>query len=205
MSFVMELTTVCLLLTALVLSTASTVSTAADCTGKNCVLENPLGKESHLFHRLEDALVKNSEFLYSLQESLFSKQRYVQSIHIVACVTMATAGQQNYSKMEDKYEHERSPNSSFGYFNCWHYQWTCSAMLDLISLEQLVTIENVITPNIIWYTLGHHTDNSESKVKLSLHLDTVGYQPSESELSQTLAKVLGWVSECLVPLLRTQC
>ena len=187
MAFVKGTTGVCLLLlTTLKISFASTV---ADSNGTG-TLKSTMN-ESYLFHALEESLIKQTESLYSLRECLLSKHNHVLSIHIVACVTMATFGMQNCSYTENMYEPERDASSSCVCSKCFDYQWSGSAVLDSISLEQLVTIDNVLAANMIWYTIG--TFQSYCKVKSCLHLDKVRYQPSELELSQTLAKVLRWV------------
>ena len=156
-------------------------STAADSKGNETSVDG-----SYLFHTLEDALIKETDSLYTLRECLLSKHNHVLSIHIVACVAMAT---QNCSSTENVHEPVADSSSSCVSSKCFDYQWSSSAVLDSISLEQLVTIDNALAANMIWYTVGI----LQSKVKLHLHLDKVRYQPSELELSETLAKVLRWV------------
>ena len=145
--------------------------------------------ELHLFHSLEDALVKDSKSLYSLQQALFSKFNHV-SIKITSCITVSIVGKKNYGKEEDECKRARVANSSCNYSKCLDFQWTSSAVLDSISLEELVTLDNVAIANLLWYIeSGYH-----NKANISLFLEEVGHQPSELELSQTLAKVLSWVS-----------
>ena len=176
---------VCLLLLATL--EISSASTAAD--GKENETSANVIHGSYLFHTLEDALIKDTDSLYALRESLLSKHNHVLSIHIVACVAMAT---QNCSSTENVHEPVADSSSSCVSSKCFDYQWSSSAMLDSISLEQLVTIDNAIAANMIWYIVGNH--HYQRKVKLCFHLDKVSYQPSDLELSQTLAKVLRWVS-----------
>ena len=184
MTFVKGLAGVCLLL--LATPEISSASTATDGKGSGNETSANVIHGSYLFLTLEDALIKETESLYTLRESLLSKHNHVLSVHIVACVTMAT---QNCSSTENVHESETGSSSSCVCSKCFDYQWSSSAVLDSISLEQLVTIDNSLAPVLIWYITGRF----QSKVKLCLHLDKVRYQPSDLELSQTLAKVLRWV------------
>ena len=182
MTLVIGMGGVCLLLLATL--EISSASTAAD--GKGNETSANVIHGSYLFHTLEDALIKETESLYALRESLLSKHNHVLSVRIVACVTMAT---QNCSSTENVHESETGSSSSCVCSKCFDYQWSSSAVLDSISLEQLVMIDNSLAPLLIWYIVGRF----QNEVKMCLHLDKVRYQPSDLELSQTLAKVLRWV------------
>ena len=126
----------------------------------------------------------DSNVMYIMQE-VFVPSRIVPRnvIHLHVCVTVGSvqpAGCDNSSLLGGQ--------SNFSY--CRDFQWTSSALLDLISIDQLLILDNVIS---LWaFRLTDHL----SHIGVPLHIDTLPCETTEDDILAALMQLLPWVCIC---------
>ena len=106
------------------------------------VQSNPHIAPQVIYQKLEDALSADKGVLYRMQVAFFPFQSLSQDlVYLNVCVTVDV-------------QHENCDNfslpggqSNFSY--CQDFQWSSSALSDLISIDQLVILDNVISESII--------------------------------------------------------
>ena len=136
-----------------------------------------------VYQRLEHALITNSEVRWLMQHKFFPSQGLspnkiffyvnvtIESMLLVSC-------------------DERSPvltgkTMNFSYYQ--EFQWSSSPLLDLISVDQLLILDNVIIVTI-YNAIEHH-----QFLPVSLHIDTLPCNTSEDDLLEVLMRILPWV------------
>ena len=138
-----------------------------------------------LHQRLEASLVSDSQMLYSLQQAFFPLHRTVSpAISIKVCIKVGELQSENCSREG----HSGEPAFSSGK-KCWWYVWTSSALLSLITADELLAFENIIfftVYSIIGPSMSHAID-------LILQPESLPCMPSLSEMETTLTTLLSWV------------
>ena len=145
-----------------------------------------------LYQKLEGALINNPKVLFQLKEMFFSVSgshtQEVQILHLHVCVRVGTT--------EVFQSPETSANSSNGTHtstHCWNFRWSASALLNLITVDQLMTIDFVYVYFVYQHirgTTGHHNIN----IKLNAVLLPCMHKPSENHLKGALIHLFTWVS-----------
>ena len=126
-----------------------------------------------VYQKLEHALITDSEVGHLLQDTFFPSQGLPQDlIFISVSVTIDSM----------------LPNApvNFSYFQ--KFQWCSSPLLSLISIDQLLILDNVISERIYRITQHHGFLN------ILLHIDTLPCNTSEDDMLEALMQLLPWVS-----------
>ena len=79
--------------------------------------------------------------------------------------------------------------SNFTY--CQRFQWSSSALVDLISVDQLLILDNVISYNVF------HIIEHRGGVDVPLHIDTLPCETTEDDILAALMQLLPWVGICI--------
>ena len=137
---------------------------------------------SHVvYHKLEDALISDSSLLYMMQEIFISSKMLPHDlVFLRVCVTVGSM------------QHGSCDNSSLlggqrNFTYCRTFQWSSSALVDLISVEQLLILDNVITYSV-FRIIQHH-----GHVHVPLHIDTLPCETTEDDILAALMQILPWV------------
>ena len=134
-----------------------------------------------IYQKLEDALIADKGVLYHMQEVFFPSQSLSQDlVYLNICVTVGNV------------QHENCDNSSLsgGQSNlsyCQWFQWSSSALSNLISIDQLVILDNVISESIIriiWH---------RKYLEVELQIDTLPCGTAEDDMLAALMQLLPWV------------
>ena len=131
-----------------------------------------------LHQKLERALINNSRALLKMKQNFFpvvsSHIQEVQILHLHVCVRVMGSG--SISNENDSSIH------------CWNFKWSASALLSLISIDQLLVFDFLYVDTIysaIQLSMLYKT------VSITLNIDCMY---SESELEEALVQLLSWVS-----------
>ena len=138
-----------------------------------------------VYHKLEDALIGDSSLLHLMQEVFIpSKILPHDLVHLNVCVTVGSVlpGDCDNSSL-------LGGQNNFTY--CQKFQWSSSVLVDLISLDQLLILDNVIGYNI--FIVIVHTRN----IDVPLHIDTLPCETTEDDILTALMQLLPWVCICL--------
>ena len=76
--------------------------------------------------------------------------------------------------------------SNFSY--CQKFQWSSSALVDRISTDQLLILDNVISKNII------HVIEQQKYMAVPLQIDTLSCDIRVDDILTALMRLLPWVS-----------
>ena len=126
-----------------------------------------------LHQKLEDSLSMNHKVLYQMYEAFFLSQNLPPDwLYLHVCVTVGS-------------EHPRSCESNFKY--CQTFQWSSSALVDVISFDQLLIMDNVISECII------HTIDHQIYLSVPLHIDNLPCGITEDDILPVLMQLLSWV------------
>ena len=138
-----------------------------------------------LYHKLEDALVSDSSLLYMMQEVFISSKIFPHNlVRLQVCVTV------------DRVLPGDCDNSSlFGGQNnftyCQWFQWSSSALVNLISIDQLLILDNVISHNVF------RTTQHRGYIDVTLHVDALPCKTTEDDILAGLMQLLPWVGICI--------
>ena len=114
-----------------------------------------------IYQKLEDALIADKSVLYLMQQVFFLSQSLSQDlVYLNVCVTVG------------KVQHESCDNSSLpggqsNFTYCQYFQWSSSALVNLISIDQFFVLDNVISESII-HTIFHRKYSD-----VPLHIDAL--------------------------------
>ena len=134
-----------------------------------------------VYHKLEDALISDSSLLYLMQEIFIpSKILPHNLVHLNVCVTV---GNVQY----ESYDNSSLPGGQCNFTYCQKFQWSSSGLVDLISVDQLLILDNVIT-YIVFQIIEHRR-----AVFFPLHIDTLPCETTEDDILAALMQLLPWV------------
>ena len=144
-------------------------------------------KNHILYQKLEDALTGNKTALYEMQEAFFpltGSARDVVYLHV--CVAVWSVQPVSYNN-----------SSCFGGQNnftyCQRFQWSSSALVDLISVDQLLILDNILSEIII------HVIEHQEYMELPLHIYNLPYDIKEDDILSGLMRLLPWVCILIFP------
>ena len=134
------------------------------------VQSNPHMTPQVIYQKLEDALIADKGVQYHMQEAFFPSQSLSQDlVYLNVCVTVGGVQHENcvnFSLPGDQ--------SNFSY--CQDFQWSSSALSNLISIDQLVILDNVISESIIcivWH---------RKHLEVNLQIDTFPCETTEDDI-----------------------
>ena len=132
--------------------------------------------------KLENALVTDREVLYLLQEALFPSQGLNRGdwLDLATCVMVDSVQSENCET-----SHFSGEQSNFTY--CQHFEWSSSALLDLIPYDQLFVLDNVVGEVIF------HLIQRRDFIYIPLHIDTLPCGATEDDMRNALLRILSWV------------
>ena len=136
--------------------------------------------------KLEDALIANSSLQYMMQEVFLTSKILPQNmVHLHVCVT---AGSVQPGSCDN--------SSLFGGQNnftyCQWFQWSSSALVNLISIDQLLILDNIISYNVF-----HLIEHRES-VDVPLQIDALPCEIKQENILAALMQLLPWVCLCIL-------
>ena len=140
-----------------------------------------------LYQKLERALINNFTTLLQMKRKFFpvfdNHIQEVQVLHLHVCVRVTD---QVKSSGSTSISNENEPS-----IHCWNFKWSVSALLNLISIDQLMAFDFVYVDTIysqIQRSMAHKT------VSITLSTDLPPCTSSESDLQEALVQLLSWVS-----------
>ena len=74
---------------------------------------------------------------------------------------------------------------------CQKFQWSSSALVDLISVDQLLILDNVLSYS------DFHTIEHRECIYFPLHIDTLPCESTKDEILAALMQLLPWVCVCM--------
>ena len=134
-----------------------------------------------IYQKLEDALIADKSVLYMMQEAFFPSQSLSQDlVYLNVCVTVGSMqpGSCDNSSL-------LGGQSNFTY--CQYFQWSSSALVNLISVDQLFVLDSVISENII------HSIFHWKYLHVPLHIDALPCETTEDDILGALMQLLPWV------------
>lgn len=140
-----------------------------------------------LHHMMEAALLRNNQTIYDIQERFLNskymaKNKFTYLHFHNTCLTV--------DKLDCPLNQSSTGFLSGSYHRCWEFQWTDSALIDLISediISLLDPISGQIRKTFILLTKGHSIYNLHIHLKRPLCI-------KENALMDEFLKVLSWVS-----------
>ena len=134
------------------------------------------------YQKLEKSLIQNCFYLHQLQETFFPSQNLPpDSVHLHICVTVGSAQPGNC-------DNSLLPGGQGNFSYCREFQWSRSVLLNLISDDQLLVLDNVIIRRI------NHVITHQAVLKVPLQIDTLQCDVTEDDILEALMQLLPWVS-----------
>ena len=144
-----------------------------------------------VYQKLENALVTNHEVLYLLQEALFPSQGLNRGdwLDLATCVMVDSVQDEICEK-----SHFSGEQRNFTY--CRNFEWSSSALVDLIPYDQLFVLDNVLGEVIF------HLIQRRDFIYIPLHIDSLPCGTTEDDLRNALLRLLSWVCTYSVYLIK---
>ena len=134
------------------------------------------------YQKLEKSLIQNGFVLHQLQETFFPSQNLPpDSVRLHVCVTIGSVQPRNCDNSS-----LTGGEGNFSY--CQKFQWSRSVLLNLISEDQLLVLDNVIIRRI------NHVITHQAVLKLALQIDILSCDITEDDILEALMQLLPWVS-----------
>ena len=141
-------------------------------------------KNDLLYQKLETALINNSKALLEMKLKFFpSFQPHIQEVqilHLHVCM-----------RVMDQFTTFTISNENDSSILCWNFKWSASALLSLISIDQLIALDFPYV-NMIYSSIQRSMAHKAISITLSAGL--LPCMPSKGELQEALAQLLSWVS-----------
>ena len=137
-----------------------------------------------LYQKLETALISNFKALLEMKLKFFpSFQNHIQEVqilHLNVCVRVMNHFKISRSNISNE-------NDSVA---CWNFKWSASALLSVISTDQLM-IFDFIYVDIIYSAIQGNMAHKD--ITITLKTDLLPCMSSQSELQEALVQLLSWV------------
>ena len=141
-----------------------------------------------LYQKLERALINNSRALLQMKQIFFpvvsTHIQEVQILHLHVCVRVM-------GQFESFWSITNISTDSDPRIHCWDFKWSASAVLSMISIDQLMAFD-FISVDMIYSAIEKSTTHKTVNVTISTSL--LPCMPSESDLQEALLQLLSWVS-----------
>ena len=134
-----------------------------------------------IYQKLKDALIADSDVLYLMQQTFFPSESLSQDlIYISICVTVGSEQPASCNNSSLSGGHN---NLSY----CQRFQWSSSPLVEFISIDQLLIMDNVISESIV--RIFEHRES----VNVSFKIDTLPCESTEDDILAALMQLLPWV------------
>ena len=101
-------------------------------------------------------------------------------VYLHACVTVGNV-------LPGDCDNSSLPGGQSNFRYCQWFQWGSSALVDLISVDQLLILDNVISYNV--FLIIEH----RGRVDVPLYIDTLPCETTEDDILAALMQILPWV------------
>ena len=139
-------------------------------------------KNHIVYQKLEDTLTGNKTALYEIQKAFFplkGSSRDVVYLHV--CVAVGSVQQPG------SYDNSSLTGGQSNFTYCQRFQWSSSALVDLISVDQLLILDNILSEDII-HVIEHH-----EYMEFPLHIYNLPYDIKDDDILEALMRLLPWV------------
>ena len=154
---------------------------------------NPPVAPQVVYLKIKDTLIADSIVLYLMQEAFFPYHSLSRDlIYLNVCVT---AGGVQPGICDNTSLFGEQNNFSY----CQYFQWSSSALLNFISFDQLLILDNVISESIIRIIMHREY------IDVPLHIGTVPCETTEDDILAALMQVLPWVCISCLQAKRNMC
>ena len=137
-----------------------------------------------LYQKLEKALINNSKALLEIKQKFFPGfQPHIQEVQILRMHVCM--------RVMDQFTTFTISNENDSSILCWNFKWSASALLSLISIDQLMAFDFPYVDMIyseIQMSMNHKI------ISITLSTGLLPCMPSKGELQEALARLLSWVS-----------
>ena len=148
------------------------------------VESNPNIAPQVIYQKLEDALFSNSNLLYKMQEIFIPSKIMPQGfVHFYISVTVG-----NTQPLDCDNSTLPGGRSIFPYTK--KFQWSSSALFNLILIDQLFILDNVISYSVLQIIEYYEY------LYIPLHIDTLPCEPTEDDILAAFMQLLPWV--CII-------
>ena len=139
-----------------------------------------------VYQKLEDALVADPNLKYLIKLAFFSSQTFTQDlVYLNVCVTVG-------SVQPGSCENSSLPGGQSNFSYCQRFQWSGSALVDFISFDQLVILDNVISASI-FYNMVHW-----KYLDFPIKIDALPFCTTKDDILAALMQLLPWVSIIII-------
>ena len=149
------------------------------------------GKIDLLYQKLERALINNSKALLQMKRKFFPvASNHIQEkqiFHLHVCV-------RELDQFMSSVSNTKFSNESNSSIHCWNFKWSESALLSLISIDQLMALD-LLYVDVIYAAIQKSMVHKVVNIKLTT--DLLPCMPSESDLQEALVQLLSWVSHVM--------
>ena len=135
--------------------------------------------------KLKDALIADKNVLYCMQEAFFPSQSLSCDV-VYLNISVTVTGVQSRS-CENSSLSGRQNNFTY----CQDFQWSSSALVDFISFDQLMILDNVISESIVRMIIYR------KYIDVPLPIDSVPCGTTENDILPALIELLPWVCICI--------
>ena len=136
-----------------------------------------------VYQKLEHALITDNKVRYLMQHTLFPSQG--SSPDIIYIYVNVTVDSMLLGSCDEHHPVLTGTPMNLSYYQV--FQWSSSRLLSIISVDQLMILDNVISENI-YNTVQHH-----ELLHISLNIDALPCNTSEDDLLKALMQLLPWV------------
>ena len=132
-----------------------------------------------VYLKLENVLLTDHKSRYMMQRGFFPSQDFSPDwFYLNVCVTVNSVQPGGCGDFGGQ--------SNFSY--CQKFQWSSSALANLISIDQLLILDNVISESIVRIT------QHRKYLQFPLHIDGLPCYATEDDILTALLQLLPWVS-----------
>ena len=136
-----------------------------------------------VYLKLRNALVANHTNRYMMQEVFFPSQDLLPDwLYLYVCVTVNSVPPGSCSNFDGQGNHS--------YYQ--QFQWSSSALANLISIDQLLILDNVMSDSIVRITQHRRF------LDFPLHIDSLPCNVTDDDILAALMQLLPWVSTLLL-------
>ena len=122
-----------------------------------------------------------------MQEAFFPLKGSSQDVvYLHVCVAVG-------SVQPESYDNSSLTGGQNNFTYCQRFQWSSSALVDLISVDQLLILDNILSENII-HIIEHH-----EYMELPLRIYNLPYDIKDDDILAALMRLLSWVCILIFP------
>ena len=135
------------------------------------------------YQKLEKSLIENHFVLHQLQETFFPSQNLPpDSVLLHVCVMVGGMQPGNCDNFS-------LPGGQGKFSYCQMFRWSSSVLLNLISDDQLLVLDNVLVDHI------NHVITHQAELEVPLQIDVLPCHVTVDYILEALMQLLPWVSK----------